>query len=179
MDNPEKLEYEVKRSVRARRMRITVHRDGSVVATVPASFPENLLTNFINQKKSWILEKVRKFLSSPLRFVRKSSKKDFVKYKTEVKKLVESRLEFFNRHYNFKYNRISIRNQKSRWGSCSRRGNLNFNYKIFFLPAEIRDYIVVHELCHLQEFNHSKNFWNLVALTVPNFKEIRRNLKLS
>lgn len=178
MDSAEQIQYSIKRSPRAKRMRITVYRDGSVVATTPRNFDDNLLINFINQKKDWILKRVQKFLSSPLRFIKNSSKKDYKKYKIEALKLVEERLAFYNQQYNFKYNRISIRNQKSRWGSCSRQGNLNFNYKIFFLPPEIRDYIVVHELCHLQEFNHSQNFWDLVKITVPNYKEIRKSLKL-
>lgn len=172
------INYEVKRSPRARRMRVTIHRDGRVVATVPRLFDLKILDKFVQEKKEWIIERVQKFLASPLRFVKNSSKKDLKKYRVEVLVLVKERLEYYNKFYNLKYNRISIRNQKSRWGSCSRKGNLNFNYKILQLPAEIRDYIIVHELCHLQEFNHSKNFWDLVSQTVPNYKEIRRGLRL-
>jgi predicted metal-dependent hydrolase len=179
MDNSDSIQYKVRKSLRARRMRITVYRDGSVVATVPKNMDENLLVKFITEKKDWIMERVQKFLGSPLRFVRNSSKKDYQKYKAEARELVEKRLEFFNQRYQLKYHQISIRNQKTRWGSCSRHGNLNFNYKIVFLLAEIRDYIIVHELCHLKEFNHSRNFWNLVALTIPNYKQIRWGLKLS
>jgi predicted metal-dependent hydrolase len=91
---------------------------------------------------------------------------------------MEQRIEYYNQYYGFKYNKINIKNQKTRWGSCSKKGNLNFNYKILFLSAETRDYIVVHELCHLKEFNHSKKFWNLVAETIPNYLQIRKNLKL-
>ncbi len=172
------ITYEVRRSLRARRMRVTIHRDGRVVATAPRFFDLKILDKFVQDKKGWIVEKVQKFLCSPLRFVKNSSKKDLKKYRVEVLAMVKERLNYYNQFYNLKYNRISIRNQKSRWGSCSKRGNLNFNYKILQLPAEIRDYIIVHELCHLQEFNHSKNFWNLVSQTVPNYKEIRRGLRL-
>ncbi|QQR50316.1 M48 family metallopeptidase [Candidatus Nomurabacteria bacterium] len=82
-----------------------------------------------------------------------------------------------NTHYGYKVGRVSIRNTKSRWGSCSKQGNLNFNYKILFLPPHIADYIIVHELCHIKEFNHSANFWNLVAELVPNHSAIRKELK--
>ena len=172
------IKYEVKRSSRARRMRVTIHRDGRVVATVPGFFDLKILDKFVQEKKEWIMERVQRFLASPLRFVKNSSKKDLKKCRGEVLILVKERLEYYNKHYNLKYNRISIRNQKSRWGSCSKRGNLNFNYKILQLPAEIRDYIIVHELCHLQEFNHSKNFWALVGKAVPNYREIRKSLRL-
>ena len=178
MESLKPVEYKVRQSTRARRLRVTIHRDGSVIATVPRFFDLKILDNFVQEKKDWIMERVQKFLASPLRFVKNSSKKDLKKYRSEVLILVKERLTYYNKFYNLKYGRISIRNQKSRWGSCSRKGNLNFNYKILQLPVEIQDYIIVHELCHLQEFNHSKNFWNLVGQTVPNYKEIRRGLRL-
>ncbi len=97
--------------------------------------------------------------------------------KIQAHKLASERLEFFNKSYNFPYNKITIRNQISRWGSCSKRGNLSFNYRIVLLPLELADYIIVHELCHLGEFNHSKKFWDLVARTIPHWKKLRRELK--
>ena len=66
---------------------------------------------------------------------------------------------------------------KTRWGSCSKKGTLNFNYKIALLSPELRDYIIVHELCHLGEFNHSSKFWLLVEKTVPNYKTLRKQIK--
>lgn len=158
-------------------MRITIHRDGSVVATIPRFLDVSYLEKFVAEKRDWIMEKVEKYLASPLKFVKNNSKRDYKKYKEEVRAVVIERLEFYNKYYGFKYNRISIRNQKSRWGSCSKRGNLNFNYKLYFMPEAIRDYVIVHELCHLKEFNHSKDFWNLVAETVPNHQEIKKSLK--
>jgi predicted metal-dependent hydrolase len=100
----------------------------------------------------------------------------YEKYKEDARKLVQERLVHYNKHYNFKIGRISIRDQKTRWGSCSSKGNLNFNYKIVFLPIELVDHIVVHELCHLKEFNHSKNFWDLVAEQHPEHLKSRAEL---
>jgi hypothetical protein len=74
-------------------------------------------------------------------------------------------------------NTALIKNTSSRWGSCSRLGNLNFNYKIVFLPPELQDYLVVHELCHLGQFNHSQSFWNLVKKTIPEYLRLRKNLR--
>lgn len=103
--------------------------------------------------------------------------KDYKIYKKKALEIVNERIVFFNQFYGYRWNNIVIRNQKTRWGSCSKKGNLNFNYKIALLPSEVADYIIVHELCHLGEFNHSENFWNLVAKTIPDYKEIRKNLK--
>lgn len=103
--------------------------------------------------------------------------REYLLHKENARKLVHERLEYFNQFYGFKYNKVAIRNQKTRWGSCSKRGNLNFSYKLALLPPHLADYIIVHELCHLQEFNHSQAFWNLVARQVPNHKELRNNLK--
>ena len=107
----------------------------------------------------------------------RSSKKHYRKHKEEARALINARVEYFSAVHGFKYNRISIRNQKTRWGSCSTKGNLNFNYKILFLAPEMRDYIIVHELCHLKEFNHSRNFWKLVEEICPDYFEIRKGLR--
>jgi predicted metal-dependent hydrolase len=90
---------------------------------------------------------------------------------------VENRISFFNKFYNFNINRIDIKNTKTRWGSCSSKGNLNFNYKIIYLKPELADYLIVHELCHLGEFNHSKRFWALVSKTIPNYDKISYELR--
>ncbi len=101
----------------------------------------------------------------------------FLLHKTTALELVTSRLAHFNHTYNFTYHRITIRNQSSRWGSCSRKGNLSFNYRLALLPPELADYIIVHELCHLGEFNHSKKFWDLVEKAIPNWRILRNNLR--
>ena len=132
---------------------------------------------------------------------RKGNRKEYLAHKESARKLVHERLEYFNRFYGFKYNKVSIRNQKTRWGSCSRHGNLNFSYKLALLwnnpsstesprgelargePVEsvegrrMVDYIIVHELCHLQEFNHSHTFWALVAQQFPDYKSVIKKLK--
>ena len=108
---------------------------------------------------------------------KKKVNKNYLENKSKALEIVKNRIEYFNTFYNYKWNRIVIRNQKTRWGSCSRRGNLNFNYKIALLPQKSSDYIIVHELCHLGEFNHSQKFWDLVAKTIPDYKGIRRDLR--
>lgn len=105
------------------------------------------------------------------------SKKHYLQNKSEARKIILQTLIFFADLYGVKYKKVAVKNQKTRWGSCSKSGNLNFNYKIAFLPKEQRDYILVHEVCHLIEFNHSKRFWAEVEKTIPNYKEIRKKIK--
>jgi hypothetical protein len=100
-----------------------------------------------------------------------------IKKREQARRFVESRIKHFNGFYNFKIGRIAIKNQTTRWGSCSSRGNLNFNYKILYLRAQLADYLIVHELCHLGELNHSKRFWLLVYKTIPDYVIINKELK--
>ena len=107
----------------------------------------------------------------------KGRRRDYLAHKERARLLVHARLEHFNRTYGYVYGRIAIRNTKSRWGSCSKSGNLNFSYKLFLLPPVLADYVIVHELCHLGEFNHSKRFWSLISKTIPDYVLKRRELK--
>ena len=87
------------------------------------------------------------------------------------------RLSHFNPHCFFKHGSISVRNQSSRWGSCSRRGTLSFNYRLLFLPPHLADYVIVHDLCHQHEMNHSKRFWEIVAQAIHDYLERRKQLR--
>jgi len=107
----------------------------------------------------------------------RNNKNNYLKHKEEASKLISERIDYYNNIYQFDFNRISIRNQRTRWGSCSSKKNLNFNYRLLFLPKRISDYIIVHELCHLKELNHSRRFWNLVAEVIPDYLDIRKELR--
>ena len=106
----------------------------------------------------------------------KTNQKLFLEHKERARTFVTSRLEFYNQHYGLKFNRIFIKNHIARWGSCSSKKNLNFNYRIVLLPPELANYIIVHELCHLGQFNHSQKFWDLVGETIPNYLKLRSKL---
>jgi hypothetical protein len=93
------------------------------------------------------------------------------------KSYIQSRLAHFNEHYGFSWNRITVKNMKTRLGSCSSLKNLNFASKLFSYPPEVIDYVIVHELCHLKEMNHSKRFYALVAETIPDWKERRKRIE--
>jgi predicted metal-dependent hydrolase len=160
-------------------MRVAVYCDSSVVVTIPRGVAESIVEKFLIEKSDWLLKKINFFNQIKDSYISKLTKEDYLKNKEKAFLIISERVETLNKFYGFKFNKIFIKNQKTRWGSCSAKGNLNFNYKILFLPDNLRDYIIVHELCHLGELNHSRKFWNLVAQTFPNFKEIRKELKMS
>ena len=170
------IDYILKTSKRAKRLRLAIYCDGSFVVTRPRGLSENIVEKFIIKKAGWVLFKMEHFKQFNGSLI-KGGRKDYLKYKTDALKFADERIEYFNRQYNFKFNKINIKNQKTRWGSCSQKGNLNFNYRLLLLPKHIADYIIVHELCHLKEFNHSQKFWNLVAETIPNYLDIRKELR--
>jgi predicted metal-dependent hydrolase len=120
----------------------------------------------------WVIKRVR--ARRPSKSTRRAG---LLQYSETARKLVHERLEHFNQFYKFTFNDVRIKSHQTRWGSCSSKGNLNFNYKIALLPPELADYIIVHELCHLGEFNHSQSFWNLVGKTIPNYLELRKSLR--
>ncbi len=169
--------YTHRKSKRARRLRLTVSCDGGVVLTSPFGIRASLIEKFISDKKQWIFDKIKFFKSTPRRAVRIFSPRNYLENKEKAFALVTRRIQFYNQAYDFSFNKIFIKNQKSRWGSCSRNKNLNFNYKILFLPPIHQDYIIAHELCHLKEFNHSMKFWALVGKIIPNYFEIKKELR--
>ncbi|MFT7644622.1 MAG: hypothetical protein ACI9BF_000272 [Candidatus Paceibacteria bacterium] len=103
--------------------------------------------------------------------------KHYVEHKESARELVLERLCHFNKYYQLDWKRVAIRNQRRCWGSCSSLKNLNFNYKIQFLPEHLRDYIIVHELCHLAHLNHGRQFWDLVGELVPDYQALVAELQ--
>lgn len=111
------------------------------------------------------------------RVTNKGSRTEYMNSKEAARKLVHEKLEYFNQFYNLEYNKVFIKNTKTKWGSCSTKKNLNFSYKIIFLEPHLQDYLIVHELCHLAEMNHGKGFWDLVAQQIPNPIALHKQLR--
>ncbi len=175
------IDYILKTSRRARQARLAIYCDGSLVATKPWWMSEKTVEKFIIKKANWVLSKLEHFKrfekNNFLERNLKDEQERYLKYKSKALEFANERVNYYSKIYKVKFNKITVKNQKTKWGSCSKKRNLNFNYKILLLPPRIADYIVVHELCHLKEFNHSQRFWNLVAEIIPDYLEIRKEIK--
>lgn len=174
-----RIDFKIRKSKKAKRLRLTIYYDGSLVVTLPKRVSESTAKKYIVEKSKWVDEKIKFFENLGLSRNLEVESDEFLQKKEQALEIVLKRVEILNKTYRYKYNKISIKNQKTRWGSCSKKKNLNFNFRIISLPPKLRDYIIVHELCHLKEFNHSRKFWNLVAGVIANYKEIIKELKLN
>lgn len=167
--------YVLRNSARAKRWRLTIYQGQKLVVTKPQRANVGLTEKFVLSKSAWILKHLNSQKINKEKILLDA--KTYKLKQREAQLIISSRLEYFNSFYNFKYQKVTIRNQATRWGSCSRRGNLNFNVKLLDLSAPLRDYVIIHELCHLKEFNHSSRFWSLVSKTQPDYLSLRRQLK--
>lgn len=172
-----RVEYTLRVNKRTRGVRLSVASGGVFTVSAPPTMGQSDIEQFIVRKSEWVLKKLEYFKQFPRKVFIKSKRKHFAEHKGKALLLVQERLAYFNRHYGFKWNSVTVRNQRSRWGSCSRKRNLNFNYKLVLLPSHLADYIIVHELCHLGELNHSRAFWSLVFRTLPNHRTLRSALR--
>lgn len=167
----------IRKQRRGKGLRIAVRQDGTVVLSLPRWVPVSIGKKFLLRKKDWILAAKKKIQDLPPRLLNQGGHEEYVAHKEAARQCITERVQYFQVIYGVRYHRLSIRNQKSRFGSCSAQGNLSFNYRLLFLPPHLRDYVVVHELCHLKEMNHSRRFWALVAETIPDYREKKRELQ--
>jgi len=163
------IKYET--SNRAKSVSITV-KPGSVRVAIPKSQSLKTAQNFVDSRISWIKKKV----SEMNYHLDKSKTLPEIDYGTAQEYLTK-RLDKLAGLHNFEYNRVFIRRQKSRWGSCSSKGNINLNMKLLHLPSNLVDYIILHELVHTQVKNHGKDFWNKLDKICPGARNIDRRLK--
>jgi len=170
----EEREYISRANPLSRQIKISIYPDGRLSLSRPRWVSEARAEKFLWSKRDWLAEKLKNI---PRQTTKPINPTEDRKQRAQARKFVEAKLDYFNRYYDFHFQRVSIRDQRTRWGSCSKDGNLNFNYRLIFLPEALADYIIVHELCHLKEFNHSANFWALVARTLPDYKELRKRMR--
>ena len=163
-------QLEIIRSKR-RTIAIEVKKDLRIVVRVPLEMKDNDIQRFVMEKQRWI--------EKHLQIVKKRNEEKETPFTVEeihaladaaLKDLLQ-RVAKYAPSVGVTVGRITIRNQRSRWGSCSAKGNLNFNCLLMLCPEEVRDYVVVHELCHRKELNHSPAFWSLVECVLPGYKE--------
>lgn len=170
------ISVSIKRSSR-KSLGLEVRTTGEVFARVPSRLSDTKIKEFIESHKDWIIQKVSKM----------SEKKDGrqeigipswenlnLQEHKAIKDKISERVAYYSQKMGVTYGRITIRNQKTRWGSCSSKGNLNFNYRLFYLPGELLDYVVVHELAHRRYMNHSRQFWQEVGTYFPQYEQCRQ-----
>ena len=175
--NSQKITYQKKYSTRAKSIRISI-RNGELVLTLPKPLffqskesVEKKALAFLESKSDWILKHLSNIKkgneNNPKNpDLQNYSREHYLKYKEEARKLCEEKCEFWAEKMGVSYNRIAIKSLKTKWGSCSSKKNLNFNYKILFLSEKDKNYLIVHELSHLVHMNHSSKFWDLVCETL-------------
>ncbi len=157
-----------------RRLSLTVLPGGKAVVTMPRG-AEAQVAPFVAAHHDWLV-RARKKMANTIALPTRS-REAYRNHKEAARSMVTSRVHHFNQHYHFTVNRIAIKYTRRMWGSCSLKGNLNFNYALVHVPAHLVDYVVVHELCHLREHNHSPRFWALVAETLPHYRALRSELR--
>ncbi len=208
--------YTVRRSARARHMRITISPHNGLVVTLPARLKRYINPEeFLRDKEEWILRHLSRIPEgtasttlkpgSSIHFkgteyrvnvARNKGRRPSVSIshgellvmlpedfegdlketirawaRTQAERVIPEDAERFARLIGVDFNRVTVRDQKTKWGSCSRKGNLSFNWRLILFPKQVREYIVIHELCHLKHFNHSPRFWAFVERFDPRYRE--------
>ncbi|MFA6537319.1 MAG: M48 family metallopeptidase [Patescibacteria group bacterium] len=158
----------------SRRISLKVSRQKEIVITKPALLSFGVVEDFVEKNKDWLCRQLQKIESKKEIFI---DREEFLKNKDDFFDLITDKVFYFSKILQVQPQKIKIRLGRSRWGSCSRKGILNFNFRLSKLSEEIIDYVVVHELCHLREFNHSKKFWDLVQSVMIDYSERRKKLK--
>ena len=160
---------------------IQVNSNLSVTVRAPRSASEKDIEEILKKKEAWISKHIEKIKKTKERLEAESTEKltreKVIALAEEALEVIPARVEYFAKVIGVTYGKITIRNQKTRWGSCSSKGNLNFNCLLMLAPPEVLDYVVVHELCHRKQMNHSKAFWSEVEKVLPDYKEARKWLK--
>ncbi len=167
--------------IRSRRKTISIeiNEKAQLLVRAPMRVPKYEIEKFLVEKDSWIRKHVkmaeeRMAKAGTIEPIGRWELRDL---KEEALKVIPVRVSYYAGIIGVTYGHITIRNQKTLWGSCSRKGNLNFNCMLMKAPEHVRDYVIVHELCHRKEMNHSKKFWALVEEVIPDYRQCRKWLR--
>ena len=165
------ITYKLVRSNR-KTLAVEIKGDGQVIVRAPYRISKREIERLVTEKADWIekhLKTIRE-RQAARPAVKKLTAAEIQELADVAMKDFPERVRRFAPQVGVTYGRITIRNQKTRWGSCSSKGNLNFNCLLMLAPSEVRDYVVVHELCHRLEMNHSPRFWAEVERILPDYK---------
>lgn len=161
---------------------ISIKEDGEIIVRAPLYASNRQIMQITEKKSRWIIthylevcERKNGRLHSDLSAVQRTALEK--RYKEAARSYIPKRVAYYHAMTGGTYNHITIRSQKTRWGSCSSKGTLSFNWRLMLAPPAILDYVVVHELCHLTHMNHSPMFWQSVESVYPDYKNARKWLK--
>lgn len=146
--------------------------------TAPSGCAYGTILRFMRGQQDWVARAVERMAHLTPPPSRAEARRAYALNKEAARRFAYAAIARFAPFYGLTVHAVSIRDQKTRWGSCSRDGRVSFNYRLALLPERLAEYIVVHELCHLLEFNHSPRFWALVARVAPEHKLLRKTLRL-
>lgn len=183
-------DYQLIRSAR-KTIAIQIIRQGAVIVRAPRSCPQSLIDAFVEEKQAWIERKKWEIQQREEERNREMSGSYGEKhpggsltrpgtlaeeqvFRMQAAEIFGRKAAYYAERMGVSYNKITIRDQKTRWGSCSGKGNLNFNWRLVLAPVSVLDYVVVHELAHRKEMNHSSRFWSVVGAIMPDY-EIHRS----
>ena len=175
------LPYTLVRSSR-KSCSISIDQNGQITVRVPTRTSEKEINHLLIEKRLWIITKYLEVLehqkSRPVSDLTEVQRAALEKrYINAAKEYFPKRTAYFNQFTGGSYSRITIRDQKTRWGSCSAKGTLSFNWRLMLAPPTVLDYVIVHELCHLTYMNHSAAFWRKVESVYPDYRTARKWLK--
>ena len=168
------MNYKILRSSR-KTIAIQITPEGEVLVRCPSRMPKWQIQQFVDSKESWIEAHLQKIASRPAQ--PKLTQQELKALAKQAAKDLPERAARFAPMVGASYGRITIRAQRTRWGSCSGKGNLNFNCLLMLAPEAVRDYVVIHELCHRKEMNHSARFWQQVERILPEYRDSKKWLK--
>lgn len=182
------IEYQLIRSAR-KTVAIQINRQGEVVVRAPRRCPKSYIDAFVAEKQTWIqrkLEEIRwqeaereqvRSRENCNAFLLPGTAAEEAVYRAQAADIFARKAAYYAARMGVTFNRITIRDQKTRWGSCSSKGNLNFNWRLVLAPVPVLDYVVIHELAHRREMNHSSRFWDIVGEIMPDYQIHRRWLR--
>ena len=168
----EKITYRLIRSAR-KTISLQITQDGELLVRAPERIGRGGIDRFVESKRGWI----EKHLFKQEQDIPKMTEEEFQTLVRRALEVIPQVVARFAPVVGVTYGGITIRNQRTRWGSCSTKGNLNFNCLLLRVPQDVLEYVVVHELCHRKEMNHSPKFWAEVERVLPNYAESKRWLK--
>ncbi|MDO4617169.1 MAG: M48 family metallopeptidase [Lachnospiraceae bacterium] len=176
--NNNRIEIRIIKSSR-KTMTLEVNAKGEVIVRAPYSMPDAKIRSFIKEKESWLVKTLTEVEEKKNNHaqVEALTEEELNRLGDLALKVLPERVKLFASMMGVSYGKITIRCQKTRWGSCSAKGNLNFNCLLMLAPEKVQDYVVVHELCHRLEMNHSGRFWAEVERVMPDYRIYRQWLK--